>query len=412
MMKYVFLILISIITIIILWLNFSLVTGYSSKQDAVSDAVIHLNFLETELKQNRLGDRMQQSYPEGFVFINALYGLSWCELALSSQGTDPAMKERALKEALFAYNEIENGKAKLNFDKTLYPEYGIFYFGWKNYLLSKILSIDTSFAGHEKYSDAFYSNCFVLHQIITGKESPYVQSYKGHTWPADMFVAVASLKNYGRIFDSRYEDDVCVWIKKVRDRLDSSNGMIPHKADIKNGFAAQKTRGSSMSLILRLLPEIDSSFAAQQYGLFSKDYVSSFLGLPYLREYPKGEDGIGDVDSGPVVFGIGFSGTVVMTGAYSALRLNTLSENQFRVLNTFGFSTKSGNTKMFLFGKYPMADAFIVWGLTSGLNTRSFVSSNMYFWFPAFTLVGLSILLVLWFPFLIRKKKSSQKSNI
>lgn len=398
-MRYVLLILIAIVTIFLVWLNFPLVYHNTDRYERISDAVMHLNFLEKELKQNGLGERMQSTYPEGYVFINSLYGLSWCELALADPGHGAPLKNKALSEALFAYTQVNSDIARLPFDKTLYPEYGMYYFGWKNYLLSKILLLDTSFAGHESMMNEFRSGCFALKQIINEKESPYTQTYPGNTWPADMFTAAASLKNYDRIFGVTYEPDIRLWIEKVKTRLDPETGMVPHRVNSGTGRMMQGPRGSSMSLTLRMLAEIDSGFAAEQYRLLEKNFVSDFLGLPYLREYPKGVEGKGDVDSGPVIFGIGFSGTVVMTGAFAVLGMTEMFEHQYRTLNTFGFSTKSENTKMYLLGKFPMADAFIAWGLASGINNMSSNPNSSELWISWFTIASLSFVLLLWLLF-------------
>ena len=32
------------------------------------------------LKNQNFGEKSQKVFPEGYVFINALYGLSWCEV--------------------------------------------------------------------------------------------------------------------------------------------------------------------------------------------------------------------------------------------------------------------------------------------------------------------------------------------
>lgn len=44
------------------------------------DLLAQLHFLKTEM-HNGAAIRMQESYPEGFIFMNALYGLSWCGFA-------------------------------------------------------------------------------------------------------------------------------------------------------------------------------------------------------------------------------------------------------------------------------------------------------------------------------------------
>ena len=98
--------IILILSILIVWINIKLHADNFTKEEKRADIILQLNFLEKELKNNDLGERMQQLFPEGFVFTNSLYGLSWCEYGIS----DPtnSMKARALHEALFAYGQVNS----------------------------------------------------------------------------------------------------------------------------------------------------------------------------------------------------------------------------------------------------------------------------------------------------------------
>jgi hypothetical protein len=400
-LKYVYLIVIAIVTLLMVSVNFQLHTGNYTAAEKKADIVLHLNYLESELKNNNLGDRMQKIYPEGFVFANALYGLTWCELALSDSN-DPALKEKAVREALYAYNEINSDKAKSTFDRTLLPEYGIFYVGWKNYLLSKILSVDTTFAEHKIYSDMFASQCDVISGNIKGVLSPYLQSYSNQSWPVDMFVAMASLKNYDKIFIPKYESDINDWLLTVKRRPDPATLMIPHKVDSKTGRSVEGARGSSMSLILRMLTEINPEYAKEQYKLFENKFVSTTFGLPSVLEYPEGQKGSADIDSGPVIFGVGFSGTIVSVGTFSVLGFNELSDKQFKTINAFGFGLSAGGQKKYLLGKVPIADAFIAWGKASGLRNQDSGQNYSSSWTIKFHIISFIIIAVLWAVYFLR----------
>jgi hypothetical protein len=69
--------LVFIVSIFIAWINFKLYSENFTKTEKPQDIILQLNFLERELKNNNLGERMQDIFPEGFVFTNALYGLSY-----------------------------------------------------------------------------------------------------------------------------------------------------------------------------------------------------------------------------------------------------------------------------------------------------------------------------------------------
>lgn len=398
-MKKLFFVLILILTLTILWINFKLYSGNFTANEKRTDIVLQLNFLETELKANNLGERMQEIFPEGFVFTNALYGLSWCELAVSDSINDDNLKGKALKEALFAFSEINSDKAKSIFDNHLMPENGIYYLGWNNYLLSKILLLDTNFTDYDKYKTIFINQCEIINVALKRSSSPYLQSYSGQSWPADMFVAMASIKNYDKIYNPKYEGNINKWIKDVKYRLDPKTKMIPHKVNSITGSTIEGARGSSISLIIRLLSEIDSYVAKEQYELYKTNFVTETFGLPSISEYPKRQRGEGDIDSGPVIFGVGFSGTIVSIGTFSAVGEVDLAQRQYKTINAFGLENKLKNEKKYIFGLLPIADAFIAWGRASELNSVNLKKPTSNLWRMKFYMISIFILTVLWLLF-------------
>ncbi len=395
-MKYISLAVIIIITYFLSSVNIKLHTQNYTRTEQKEDVILQLNFLESELKNNNLGDRMQKIYPEGYVFINALYGLAWCELSLADS-KDTALKSRALNEALYAYNNLSSEKAKKHFPKNVIPEYGIFYNGWKNYLLSRILTVDTAFEKSEIYITAYKNQSASISDALKSLDSPYLESYKEHCWPADMCVAVASLSNFDKIFGQKYNSQITAWLNDIKERVDPSTNMLPHKVDYESGKALQRTRGSSSGLSLRMLAEIDTDFARNQYHLFDSLFIEKTLGLPYIREYPKGVDGSGDIDSGPVIFGVGFSATIVMIGTYAMYENHELAQQQYKGIHALGFSSENESQKQYVFGQFPMADAFIAWGRATDLNYSSdFDNSKNQFWTIQFHIISLLVIILLW----------------
>lgn len=415
-MRKIFLILILLITIIILVINFKLISGRQSIEDIEDDILMQLNFLETELKENDLDIRMQSLFPEGLVFINALYGLTWCELALSDR-SDIKLKNKAVNEALYAFKKIDSKNAKKSFPDYISPEYGIFYNGWKNYLLSKIFLVDMDFDDSGSYSMKFAIQSEKINKAIFSSETPYLESYDSQSWPADTFVAIASLANYDNAFGSRYEVTLKHWLDKVRNRLDKTSGMIPHRVNPNTGVSFDEARGCSMSLMLRFLDEIDPQFMNEHYRLFKDQFVSEIFGLPIVREYPKGVKGSGDIDSGPVVFDIGSVATIVALGTFNINGDFDLARRQYQTINAFGLGFRTQNKKTYIFGLMPMADAFIAWGRASGLNIiEDFEYQDKFIWFPQFHLLSVILLFSLWsiyfrktiFTKLIIKRRSNK----
>lgn len=293
-MRYLLICILSVVTFFILWINIGLHQEDDNRAEQKEDIQLQLHFLETELKQNNLGERMQQLFPEGYVFIHALYGLSWCELALADSLNDTKLKEKAIKEALYAFDQINSEEGMSPFQIELVPENGIFYCGWKNYLLSKILQVDRTFKGHETYEALFILQSNEIAEAVKQHKSPYLESYAGHAWPADMFVTMASLSTYDKIYKPIFQSDIQSWLVNVKKTLDPATHLIPHKVHPETAATIEGARGCSIGLSLRLLGEIDLAFGKEQFDLARTHFITTQFGLPAVREYPKGTFGLGD----------------------------------------------------------------------------------------------------------------------
>jgi len=309
---------------------------------------------------NGAGDDMQQLFPEGHVFFHALYGLGWGNL-IEDLDRDSKIFKEGLHEMEIAINEIDSEKGRRIFEKDLTLPYGVFYGGWRNILLGKFLMIQREERRSPIYVKRFELNCKLLAEAYTKSETPYLESYTDQTWPADNVIGMASIGIHDKILSPKYEGLTADWLKQVKKNLDPNTGLIPHKSSASKGESIEGARGSSQSLILNFLPEIDRKFANDQFTLYKALFLDYRLGLPGIREYPKGTAGLGDVDSGPVVWGIGASASIVGQRTmykYGEMAMYCGLRNS---IEGFGVGLTLNKEKRFLFGALPMADAFIAW---------------------------------------------------
>lgn len=364
-------IILTLLTGLLLYINIRIYLGpdLEDENEITADAIEQLNFLEEELKNNELGVKMQFLFPEGFVFTNALYGLSWCEIALNNRN-DTVLYDRAINNARFAYKQINSDKGKEVFSWDMTLKHGVFYRGWSNYLLGKILLSEKKES--KKAKAYFISECGEIADAFKNSESPYLESYPEQCWPADAFLAIASLKLHDKLYGDKYGLLINDWLHKVKLRLDPITGLIPHSVYSGSGETFEGARGSSISLILRLLSEIEPEFGVEQFKKYHQLFKHSILGFPAIREYPKGKNGSGDVDSGPVIFGIGFSGTIVAIGTLKSYGEYKTANLLSSTIETFGFARTKKKSKKFIFGKLPIADAFICWSRLAYVNKDVF----------------------------------------
>jgi len=322
------------------------------------DLLLQLNFIEKQLKEKDLAVDMQLLYPEGYVFSNVLYGLAWLETVRDEPVASP-IRQKAIGEATYAYTQLETAYAKSVFYDSLSPRYGVFYAGWKNYLLGKKLVMQRDKMSQE--AALFQDQCQEIAQAFTNSPTPFLQSYVGAAWAADSFVAIASLQIHDSFFEPQYQKLIADWLTKVKAHLDPKTGLLPHASSWQTGEVKEGTRGSSMALALLFLAELDKTFAQEQFLLFQKHFSQTICSLPSIREYPEGSTGQMDVDSGLIVFDMGLVATIVSVGVFQKFGEYKTANNLFSCIETFGLTTSSQTEKSYLWGKMPMADIFIVW---------------------------------------------------
>lgn len=333
-----------------------------SRKSLIKNTQKQLNFLEKELKENKLAQQMQQLYPEGEVFTNALYGLSYAELGILSN--DNAVKEKALQEGLYILNNLNNPECKKNFYQTSTLPNGIFYLGWKNYFVSKLLFIKKDSILERE----FKNNCKLIAAAIDSSESPFLETYPNQIYPADAFAAMASLRNYEKLYDTQYSNILKRWTKKVMEIANSEPEGLPHSINDQDKEKNKSIRGSSTALMLCLSTEINKELSDKLFEVFKKQFLSHRLGIPVVQEYPNLYQGAEDVDSGPVSWGIGSSATVVGITALNKQGAYKTAQVISDAAEATGMGYSWNNKKRYFLGKLPIADLFLTWSRISSVQ--------------------------------------------
>jgi len=323
---------------------------------SVSPLVAHLRHLTQAIEEGAALD-MQAIYPEGAVFTYALYGLAWSNLLEHIPNTSPIYQEglEALSNTTqFLFSE----EAKQPFTKALDLPYGAFYQGWSTYVLGRKLALLPPVYQDSIEIQQFRKQCQSIASVILNSSHPYLPSYTHGSWPADNILCLSALALHDQLFPPNYTALIQDWLQRIKAHLDPTTGLIPHEY-----YTGQVSiaRGSSQSLMLNFLPAIDSTFAASQFNLYQKHFLTYRFGLPGIREFPKGTAGVGDIDSGPVLLGVGGAASVV---GIRAMARNGNCHLHSRLRNSvegFGFPVRWRGKKKYLGGYLAVADAFIAW---------------------------------------------------
>lgn len=304
---------------------------------------------------------MQRIFPEGWLFSHALYGMAWINVAMQSAG-EPAIQQRAIGEARWVLSEMETPAGLAPYMVTTQVPHGVFYLGWKNRLLGGLLQLLPADQRTPAEVEHFHGYTRALADAYRKSKGAHLEAYPEQAWACDNVVALASLRLHDALFGTDHEPEIASWLARVKTNLDPESGVIPHEAGTHSAAPRDtRPRGSSQVYTLSFLSELDPEFGRDQYIRFRQRFVVDWLGYTPAREYPIGMTGRGDVDSGPLIFSISPSATVVSIAAARANQDWELARRNIALSETIGFPWSWGNEKRFAFGQLVVADAFLAW---------------------------------------------------
>jgi hypothetical protein len=385
-----------------------------AKQDSgvVSKNILsQLRYLDQVISNGGAG-RMQRLFPEGAFFLYALHTLSWIQVAHRSK-SDKRLFDEAVRHG-------QEGLAAMEKEIAAFPELaglplpnGAFFGGWLNWARGTYLALGFNDGYAKTLENALKIDCASIAAAYEKSSTPYLESYHGMAWPSDNIVVIASLRMHDFLYGERYSSVIKKWVVEVKKRLDDKTGMIPYQVDAGTGNCTDGAEANALAVILCYLAELDPEFAAQQYRLYCSQFPVDILGLNLLRHYPKGKKGFGNIDSGPVLFGIGSAATIVGS---APMRIFKDYERAYRIehsIDALGFPITLGNTTRYAFGLMPIADAFLVWSKLSHVYTQQVPviqeSGHHRFWQWKFHLFSLFALIAVWFPYIWIFRKGRKK---
>jgi hypothetical protein len=144
-----------------------------------------------------------------------------------------------------------------------------------------------------------------LARRLGGAPSGLIETYPGETYVPDNVVVAAGLALADRCAGTHAHQALLDrWVATLRrTRLDPATDLptfAPH----------QLSRGSAGAWNTLYLPFVDEAFARGQQAALTAHFEARLpFGAVAVREFPLGAEGSGDVDSGPLVFGLSPSAT-------------------------------------------------------------------------------------------------------
>jgi hypothetical protein len=127
-------------------------------------------------------------------------------------------------------------------------------------------------------------------------------------WPADQTVTLLAMKLYDVTRGTALHREPLRGFLSVLDaRRDERTGLFP--STVSPGGRGDVPRGCATSWTVLYLAQLDPASALDQYERAVAWLGKDILGVGGFREWPAGHEAGADVDSGPVVFGVGVAAT-------------------------------------------------------------------------------------------------------
>lgn len=192
--------------------------------------------------------------------------------------------------------------------ESLGPEGGdhAAYLGYFNLLLGLHRRLDPA----SPYADLHDRMTEALVRRVAAASHGMLQSYPGERYPVDNCAVVGSIGLHGRVTGVDHGDVLRRWEERCRaESVDAATGLLTQAVG-PNGEAWDEPRGSGTALGVYFLSFGVPELSRDLYAALRRELATRVLGFGAVREYPRGTvGGMGDIDSGPVIFGLGFSAT-------------------------------------------------------------------------------------------------------
>ena len=280
--------------------------------------------------------------------------------ALAKARTDTPVHRsvRALRDSL---NRPESVAV---FGSGMVPEHGIFQAGWALAVAVDLARASASPAD----ADDVRRRALIVEAALRSSRSGFLEGYPGQYWPCDTVVATAALAEASALLDQPpWLDTVRAWRDRAQRHADPVTGLLPHRVDAA-GRALEGPRGSSQSIIQAFWPAVaralDGRVDAAAWAAFRRTFLVREAGLVGVREFPRGQVEIGDVDSGPLVRGVSASASAVTLAAARTVGDADLAEDLDREAELLGLPLRWGDERRYALGRLPVGDAFLAWART------------------------------------------------
>ncbi|MFO7899876.1 MAG: hypothetical protein R6V58_12550 [Planctomycetota bacterium] len=133
------------------------------------------------------------------------------------------------------------------------------------------------------------------------------ESYPDECWMFDHVNALAAIRIGDALDGTDHSEFIRRWLRTAKKRLTHDETGLLISSWFYDGTHKQGPEGSTIWMVAHALQLVDPAFARDQYERAERELVERVLGFAYAREWPDSWQGLMDIDSGPIIPGVGAS---------------------------------------------------------------------------------------------------------
>jgi len=291
------------------------------------------------------------------TFLMATLGLGQAVLAHPEQREllVPAMQrsvEQLISPETNAFGTAAWGQSGL---ASLARGHGHGYLGYANLALSMLRLVDES-TPHAALGDELTE---ALARRLAAAPHGLFETYPGEAYPPDMAMVAGSIALHDCAVGRPERAFMPVWRAAFRRYIDADSGLLYQAASARTGATIGPPRGSGTAVAAYATSFLDRTLSRQLFDGLQRQSLS-VLGFGVMREYPPGQAGAGDIDSGPVWLGVGVSATGF---ALAGARLHgdeALFSELYRTVDLFGVPLREEEGAWHFMSGGPLGNAILL----------------------------------------------------
>lgn len=237
---------------------------------------------------------------------------------------------------------------------TLAHGHGHGYLGYANLALSMLRLIEPN-TPQAPLSDALTE---ALARRLAQAPHALFETYPGEAYPPDMSMVAGSIALHDCALGLPERPFMPAWRRAFSRYVDPRSGLLYQAADAATGTPLGPPRGSGTAVAAYSLAFADRTLSERLYAGLRRQAVN-VLGFGMMREYPADYTGSGDIDSGPVLFGVGVSATGFALAAARLHGDDALFTRLYRTTELFGVPLGDATSRHFMSGG-PLGNAILL----------------------------------------------------